>query len=78
MVSVCHKTLSESTEYYAIIIFFHLTNMKFRGLVARTPALHSEIWCSIPPLRQFYFFKGFTSFSKIIVTTGNILYYPTE
>ena len=75
MVSVCHKTLSESTEYYTIIIFFPLTNMKFRGLVVRTPAFHSEIWGSIPPSGSFTFFKGFTSFSKIIVIKGNFLYY---
>ena len=75
MVSVCHKTLSESTEYYTIIIFFPLTNMKFRGLVVRTPAFHSEVWGSIPPSGTFTFFKGFTSFSKIIVIKGNFLYY---
>ena len=77
MVSVCHKTLSESTEYYNIIIFFPLTNMKFRGLVVRTPAFHSEIWGSIPPSGSFTFFKGFTSFSKIIVIKGNFPILPT-
>ena len=76
MVSVCHKTLSESTEYYNIIIFFPLTNMKFHGLVVRTPAFHSEVWGSIPPPQAvLLFFKGFTGFSKIIVIKGNFLYY---
>ena len=75
MVSVCHKTLSESTEYYTIIIFYPLTNMKFRRLVVRTPAFHSEIWGSIPPQAVLLFFKGFSSFSKIIVIKGNFLYY---
>ena len=56
MVSVCHKTLSESTEYYTTIIFFPLTNMKFRGLVVRTPAFHSEVWGSIPPSGSFTIF----------------------
>ena len=64
MVSVCHKTLLESTEYYIIIIFFPLTNVKFRGLVVRTPDFHSEIWGSKPPTGSFTFFKGFISFSK--------------
>ena len=73
MVSVCHKTLSESTEYYTIIIFFPLPNMKFRGLVVRTPTSHSEVWGSIPPQAVLLFFKGFTSFSKIIVIKGNFL-----
>ena len=75
MVSVCHKILSESTEYYTIIISFLLSNMKFRGLVVRTPAFHSEIWGSIPPQAVLLFFKGFSSFSKIIVIKGNFLYY---
>ena len=75
MVSVCHKTLSESIKYYSIIIFFPLPNMKFGGLVVRRPALHTEIWGSIPPSGILLFFKGFTSFSKIIVTKGNFLYY---
>ena len=75
MVSVCHKTLSESIEYCIIIIFFPLTNMKFGGLMVRRPAFHTEIWGSIPPSGNFILFKGFTSFSKIIVTKGNFLYY---
>ena len=74
MVSVCHKTPSESIKYCIIIIFFPLTNMKFGGLMVRRPAFHSEIWGSIPPSGSL-FFKGFTSFSKIIVTKGNFLYY---
>ena len=78
MVSVYHKTLSESTEYYIITIFFPLITMKFRGLVVRTPAFHSEIWGSIPPSGSFtFFFKGFTSFSKIIVVKGNFPILPT-
>ena len=32
MVSVCHKSLSESIKYCIIIIFFPFTNMKFGGL----------------------------------------------
>ena len=75
MVSVCHKTLSESIKYCITIIFFTLTNMKFGGLMVRRPAFHTEIWGSIPPLAVLLFFKGFTSFSKIIVTKGNFLYY---
>ena len=78
MVLVCHKTLSESIKYYTIIIFFPLTNIKFGGLMVGRPAFHSEIWGSIPPLAVLLFFKGFTSFSKIIVTKGNFLYYPMQ
>ena len=65
MVSVCHKTLSESIEKYTIIIFFPLPNMKFGGLVVRTSAFHSEIWGSIPPSGSFAFFKRFYKFFKI-------------
>ena len=56
MVSVCHKTLSESIEYCIIIIFFPLTNMKFGGLMVRRPAFHTEIWGSIPPSGNFVTF----------------------
>ena len=78
MVSVCHKTLSESIKYCNIIIFFPLSNMKFGGLLVKRPAIQTEIWGSIPPLAVLLFFKGFTSFSKIIVTKGNFLYYPMQ
>ena len=65
MVSVCYKTLLESIEYYFVIIFFPLTNMKFGGLVVRTPAFHSEIWGSIPPSGNFTFFlKDLLVFQK--------------
>ena len=56
MVSVCHKTLSESIKYCYIIIFFPLTNMKFGGLMVRRPAFHTEIWGSIPPSGSFVIF----------------------
>ena len=75
MVLVCHKILSKSIKCYLMIIIFPFTYMKFRGLVVRSPAFHSEIWSSIPLSGSFTFFKGFTSFSKIVVTKGNFLYY---
>ena len=56
MVSVCHKTLSESIKYCIIIIFFPFTNMKFGGLTVRRPAFHTEIWGSIPPSGSFILF----------------------
>ena len=55
--------------------FSSIPNKSFCGLVVRRPAFHTEIWGSIPPLAVLLFFKGFTSFSKIIVTKGNFLYY---
>ena len=57
-----NKTLSESIKYYFIIIFFPLSNMKFRGLMVRRPAFHTEIWGSIPPSGNFTFFFQFFQF----------------
>ena len=41
---------------------FPISDTKFRGLMARRTASHTDIWSTIPPLGSFVFFSSFSSF----------------